>query len=160
MLSPLSAASRPIAHGWAYVSALTGWIIDWALLLRVIAVFPRPTTSRRVLVAILAFPVVCKMVRLSFIIYPNEHIFARSLEGGEDVYKSAERALKSASSIAHWSLQMVDNGWVSHVLNHLHTDGFSVTSLYSFCTSFDTRSETMVRLLRTHQKVWVRPSHL
>lgn len=83
------------------------FIMDIALFFRLVAVYPRMTTPRLMLIVILAFPVVLKILRVGeWIVW--------AIDGSRHIFKLkvgyVQSDLQRRLTVARWVLTLVDNG--------------------------------------------------
>ncbi|KIK55978.1 hypothetical protein GYMLUDRAFT_62263 [Collybiopsis luxurians FD-317 M1] len=109
-LEPVSEGLLTAVIAFAIVSPV---VIDSILLFRVIAFYPIKTTPRRLLISILALPVIVKSGRfVTIVLYLND--FCRTSGRLPSVLLAAESTwFKNSYFMAEWSLQMVDNIYAS-----------------------------------------------
>jgi hypothetical protein len=86
------------------------WVIDLTLLLRIVAVYPPPSSSRRVLVAALGLPLIIKVVRLTVVLTGLIKWHATLMRSTE-LLASAAQMLRSKWAKTEWALRCVDNGY-------------------------------------------------
>jgi hypothetical protein len=91
----------------AILAVVPTFIVDIALFFRLVAVYPRVTTPRLLLIAILAFPVMLKILRVgewvAWVIDGTRHNL--KVKVGY-VQSDLQRHL----TVARWVLTLVDNG--------------------------------------------------
>jgi hypothetical protein len=102
--------SRKIIFSWIGVYCTIPWFVDLTLLLRILAVYPPLTTPRKKRIAVLAFPILIKAVRLSLLIVGKVLWYSEFMRA-PDPWVSADRELHVVWIKVEWTLQMVDNGY-------------------------------------------------
>jgi hypothetical protein len=112
ILSPLNAPPRMEYWRWASAFVFLPFCFDLPLLLRVYAVYPPRTTSRRLIFLLFAFPIAIKVARLAVLILFSVE-WRKDVSKGTDIFAAAELTLKKYPlSKVEWSLQIVDNAYV------------------------------------------------
>jgi hypothetical protein len=133
IVAPFDTADlKQTVFAFACLFTTTPWIIDLVLVLRLAAVYPPKITTRLTTVAIFAFPVVIKIVRLVMIILYNVSFWG-------DINKAS--LLNSLSIPAHafpyskaeWILQIFDNGFV-HDLRWTFQEVYLLSDIYLPCS--------------------------
>lgn len=88
---------------------LCPWIVDNVLLIRLLAVFPFQRTPLVTFIAIFAFPIAVKSVRLAVVLKAAVHWATVLLHSGDPI--AASLAADSSFEVkVEWALQIFDNG--------------------------------------------------
>jgi hypothetical protein len=93
------------------IASLSNYIVDVALLFRVVAVYPRTTTPRTQLLAILALPLALKVLRVvEWIVWSIDGVRRASLAVDTGYIQSD---LQRACAVIRWAFAAVDNTYVA-----------------------------------------------
>ncbi|KIK55977.1 hypothetical protein GYMLUDRAFT_87461 [Collybiopsis luxurians FD-317 M1] len=113
ILYPLEPVSKGLLTAVIAFATVSPVVIDSILLFRVIAFYPIETTPKRVLVSILALPVIVKSGRfIAVVLYLNS--FTHTSGRLPNVLLAAESTWpRNPYIMTEWSLQMVDNLYAS-----------------------------------------------
>jgi len=111
MLSPLDSSSSSKYISFVTLFLLSPWLIDIALVVRLLAVFPPLSTPRTKFAAIFTFPALIKLARLVMLI-----LLACEWERGSRSLKQNNIGAGNSASWAHspyfkaeWICQILDN---------------------------------------------------
>jgi hypothetical protein len=129
MISPFSPPSSTDIRAWKILSTLLPWIFEFALLLRLAAVYPPRTTTRGLMAMLFAVPIAVKVARLgvlaTFAARWNEDSNTSS------IFTLTEITLKKYPFLrVEWGLQILDSLYVLPTLRSLHSSHPVVPASY------------------------------
>ena len=113
LVHPFRYFSQSLYIASGVVLSFLPWISELVLLLRLVAVFPVQLTGRKTLMAIIAFPVVVKLVRLACMICYFVQFSRVAPPYGNNIVTVRMSPTESPFMKAEWTLEIFDNGYVS-----------------------------------------------
>lgn len=113
LVHPFSFFSQSLYLAFGVVLSFVSWISELVLLLRLVAVFPIQLTGRKTLMAILAFPIFVKIVRLACMVCYYVQFSEVAPPYGNNILTIELGPTHSPYIKVEWTLEIFDNGYVS-----------------------------------------------
>ncbi|EKM52486.1 uncharacterized protein PHACADRAFT_260933 [Phanerochaete carnosa HHB-10118-sp] len=112
LVHPFQIFAQSVFLAFGVVLSFVTWISELVLLLRLVAVFPIQLTGRKTLLAIMAFPVAVKLVRLACLVCYYVQFSEVAPPYGNNVLTIQDGPANSPFIKVNWTLEIFDNGCV------------------------------------------------
>ena len=110
IIHPFKSFTQATYVSFGIVLSFVPWIAELVLLLRLVVVFPPQLTGRRAFAAIIAFPVIVKLVRLACMICYYVQFARDAPKFGNGVITVQNGPTQSPFVKVEWTLEIFDNG--------------------------------------------------